>query len=345
MSQARETARFRNIFRRAHAAHAACAGDEWLNRPCRGHAGTPATRPLVWSRRNGAWRRVPILWVGAAPGNAGGLGSGDLGAHATRIPFGGDIAGGNLDVLLSSIGLSRNDTFIVAALNELPERGGGEPSTREIAAPVGDYPHSVALLRDTIIAAGPALVVALGNVALRVTAAATTGAATAATTGAATATAGAATATARPASATGAAAIKHPDGAPLRLPTIARLAAAGVQRGTAVRWPPPPFAFADHFRHAWYDAWTEEPVFHVLPLLHPSAQNMSPFAGEATLFHQRFLHTRDALGSTVRQLLAWTPPAERPDPPIDGIYALPEWRQRVAAAHRRFDELWRQRGV
>jgi uracil-DNA glycosylase len=313
MSLARETARFRNIFRRAHAAHAACAGDEWLTRPCRGHAGTPATRPLVWSRRNGAWRRVPILWVGAAPGNAGGLGSGDLGAHATRIPFGGDIAGGNLDVLLSSIGLSRNDTFIVAALNELPERGGGEPSTREIAAPVGDYPHSVALLRDTIIAAGPALVVALGNVALRVTAAATTGAAT--------------------------------DAAPLRLPTLARLAAAGVQRGAAVRWPPPPFAFADDFRLAWYDAWTEEPVFHVLPLLHPSAQNMSPFAGEATQFHQRFLHTRDALRSTVRQLLAWTLSAERPDPPVDGIYALPEWRQRVAAAHRRFDDLWRQRGV
>jgi uracil-DNA glycosylase len=311
MSLALETERFRNIFRRAHAAHANCDSDEWLNRPCRDGAGAPAPRPLVWSRRNGAWHRVRILWVGAAPGNAGGLGSGELGAHATRIPFGGDIAGGNLDVLLSSVGLSRNDTFIVAALNQLPERGGGEPSIREIAEPVGAYPDSIALLRDTLIAAGPALVVALGNVALRVTAAAVTRAA----------------------------------GAPPRLPTTARLAAAGLQRGTAAPWPHHAFAFTEDFSASWYDAWAEEPAFHILPLLHPSAQNMSPFAGEATQFHQRFLQTRDALRAAVRQVLGRTPPVPRPDPPVDGIYALPEWRERVAPAHRRYDELWRQRGV
>jgi uracil-DNA glycosylase len=306
-----ENDRFRHIYRRAHADHRACAGDEWLTRPCRDRAGAPAARPLVWSRRNGAWRRVPVLWVGAAPGNAGGLGSGDLGAHATRIPFGGDIAGGNLDVLLSSIGLSRNDTFIIAALNQLPERGGGEPSTREIAAPVGEYPDSVALLRDTIVACGPALIVALGNVALRVTAAALT---------------------------------REP-AATLRLPTGTRLAAAGLLRGAAVPWPQAAFPLARPFSRAWRAAWNAPPSFHVLPLLHPSAQNMSPFAGESTLFHQRMLQTRDALQGAVQQVLGWTPPASRPHPPADGIYALPEWRDRIAAAHHRYDALWRGRGV
>lgn len=316
-----EEARFRAVFRAAHAHHAACAGDEWLHAPCRDADGTAAGRPLVWSRRNGPWRRVPILWVGAAPGNAGGLGSGRLGAHATRIPFGGDIAGGNLDVLLSSLGLDRNGTFIVAALNQLPARGGGEPTTAEIAAPVGDYPGSVALLRDTIVAAGPALIVALGNVALRVTAAAVTRPCAAAV--------GAPGAVARP----------------LRLPTARRLGDAGFSRGTAIRWPAEALPFDAGFRTAWERAWSEPPRFHVLPVLHPSAQNMSPFAGEETVFHTRMLETRDALRRAAIEVLGWQPPVRRPQPPTTGIYALDDWRERVAPAARRYDELWRQRGV
>src|SRR5690606_8992044 len=72
--------RFRDIFHAAHHDHAGCAADEWLMEPCRDADGRPGDRPLVWSRRNGPWRRVPLLFVGAAPGNAGGLGSSELGA-------------------------------------------------------------------------------------------------------------------------------------------------------------------------------------------------------------------------------------------------------------------------
>jgi uracil-DNA glycosylase len=312
MHHSNEEARFRSIFRRAHAAHAACSGDEWLTAPCRGPSGSPAPRPLVWSRRNGPWQRVPILWVGAAPGHAGGLGSGALGAHGTRIPFGGDVAGGNLDVLLSSIGVDRNATYITATLNQLPERGGGEPTTREIAAPVGGYTDSIALLRDTIIAAGPRLVVALGNGALRAVAAA----------------------------------IKRDNGSPLRLPTTARLAAAGLKRGTPARWPADALPIAADFAADWHAVWAEDDVaFHVLPLLHPSAQNMSPFAGTNTVFHRRMLETRDALRRGAWQVLGIAPPGERPPPPETGIYALREWRELVGPAHRRYDELWRRHGV
>ncbi|CAN5661377.1 hypothetical protein BH23GEM10_BH23GEM10_01790 [soil metagenome] len=315
----RNEQRFRDIFLSAHAHHAACAHDEWLNAACCEADGSPSARPIVWSRRNGPWRRVHVLWVGAAPGNAGGLGSSDLGAHGTRIPFGGDIAGGNLDVLLSSIGLTRNDTFIVAALNKLPAKGGGEPSTAEIGTPAGALPDSVALLRDTMIATGPRLVVALGNVALRCLAAAVT----------------------------------RPDDAPpgaarelaaLRLPGKTRLDAARFERGTARAWPDA-LPLADGFRAQWHDAWHTQPAFVTLPLLHPSAQNMSPFAGATTLFHTRMVDTRDALVRAVRAMSGMTVPEQRAAPPDDGIYALPEWRRHIAARHARFDELWRRGGV
>src|SRR5262245_62057919 len=114
---------FRTIFRKAHAAHPNCLRDEWVSESCRDARGRPVDRPIVWSRRNGPWHPVDLLLVGAAPGNAGGKGSGTLGAHATRIPFGGDIAGANLDVLLGSIGKTRNDVFITASLNMLPAAG------------------------------------------------------------------------------------------------------------------------------------------------------------------------------------------------------------------------------
>jgi uracil-DNA glycosylase len=290
--------------------------------PCRAADGEPVDRPTIWSRRNGPWRRLSLLWVGAAPGNAGGLGSSDLGAHGTRIPFGGDIAGGNLDVLLACIGVTRNETWIVAALNQLPRRGGGEPSTAELAAPVGGLPDSVALLRDTVIAVGPRLVVALGNIALRTLCAALT----------------------RPdAAAPGA----HRQIAPVRLPGKARLEAAGFVRGTPIPWPDQLLPLDAGLRQQWRRAWGDEPGFHVLPLLHPSAQNMSPFAGRETLFHQRMLQTRDALISGVRSVLGMEPPARRPAVPIEGpgIYNLPEWRMRIAARHQKLDELWRNAGV
>lgn len=304
--------RFRTIFRRVHANHADCIDDEWLMRACRLPDGSAAERPIVWSRRNGAWRRVEIVWVGAAPGNAGGKGAGELGAHGTRIPFGGDVSGANVDVLFGSIGLNRNETFIAQAFNQLPAAGGGEPTLAELAAPVGDYASSVHLLRDTLVAAGPKLVVAFGNVALRTTAAALT--------------------------------LNDEAGGPLRLPSLNRLRALGFERGRAIFWPEPLEPGAA-FLEAWRDAWDEAPLPHLLWLSHPSAQNMSPYAGVETGFHQRMLETRAALRRAAADLLGREAPAVRPPNPNDGIYALPEWRDRIGPRHAELDRIWREKGV
>lgn len=305
----REERRFREIFRAVHADHPACLEDEWLPEPCRLGGGEQAGRSIVWSRRNGPWRRVDILWVGAAPGNAGGKGAGEMGAHGTRIPFGGDIAGANVDALFGSIGLSRNDTFILAALNQLPAKGGGEPSFAELAAPVGAYPTSVHLLADTVVAAGPRLLVALGTVALRASVAAV-----------------------------------RLGAEPLRLPAPARLGRAGLERGVATAWPEaePP---GTRFRAAWREAWGDAPLPRLLWLTHPSAQNMSPFAGVQTAFHRRMIETRDALRRAVQDVLGWEVPRERPHTPETGIYALPEWTERIGPQHGRLDRLWREKGV
>lgn len=301
--------RYREIFRRAHAGHPGCLGDEWLMEPCRDRDGREAGRALVWSRRNGPWRQHDLLWVGAAPGNAGGMGTGDMGAHATRVPFGGDIAGANLDVLLSSVGLDRNRTFIVAALNQLPERGGGEPRVSELRQPVGDLPSSVHLLRETLLAAAPRLVVALGNVALRTTIAAA----------------------------------RVHDTPRITLPGLPRLTAAGLERGRHVPWPAP-FAPDAAFSKEW-SRITGRGLPGILWLLHPSAQNMSPFAGTETVFHTRMLETRDAVRSAVAGLTGEPPPEPRPEPPVEGIYAIPEWRESIAPRHAELDRLWRRKGV
>ncbi|MGH7482402.1 MAG: uracil-DNA glycosylase family protein [Longimicrobiales bacterium] len=305
-----EVQRFRDIFRAVHADHPGCLDDEWLGHTCRDARGNAVERPSIWSRRNGPWRRVDVLVIGAAPGNAGGMGSGGMGAHATRIPFGGDIAGANLDVLLGAAGLDRNDVFIAAALNHLPEKGGGEPSVRELLAPVGRFPTSLHLLLDTIVAAGPRLLVALGNVALRASVAAL-----------------------------------RLDDEPPRLPTLARLRRAGFERNHAVAPADTGFEPGPGFRRAWRDAWSTAPSPHVLWLTHPSAQNMSPHARVETRFHGRMLEARDALRVAVRDVLGRQVPDERPEVPRTGIYALPEWRERVGPRHAELDRLWRKKGV
>lgn len=301
----------REIFRRAHAGHAACLRDEWLMHGCSALSVAGRPSPTSWSRRNGAWRPVDVLFVGAAPGNAGGKGGGDMGAHATRIPFGGDIAGANLDVLFASAGLSRDEVFIVAALNRLPDAGGGEPTLRELAEPVGDYPSSAHLLRDTMRASAPRLVVALGNIGLRTAIAATR---------------------LEPAEA-------------LRLPTLDALRKTGLERNRTSAWPdpfPPDAAFA---------AARGTPMPAVLWLTHPSAQNMSPYARTDTLFHARMLEARDALRAAVRDVLGIEPPKERADVPLhgagraDSIYDLPEWRNAIGPRHATLAELWRSKGV
>ena len=319
-----------DVFARAHAGHATCLADPWLHRPC-----PPPHAPLVWSRRNGPWREVDVLLVGAAPGNAGGRGSGDMGAHATRIPFGGDIAGANLDVLLASAGLDRDDVFIVAALNRLPDAGGGEPTRAEMAEPVGDYPSSLHLLRDTMLAAHPRLLVVLGNVGLRATVAAAR--------------------LEEESPRDGRAASSAP-----AMPTLARLRAAGLERGGTLPWP-------DAFRPdaSFLDDWGARPMPRLLWLTHPSAQNMSPHARVETAFHTRMLEARDALRGAVADVLGREVPRDRPDVP-DGsaaapgarrapgtaaahepssIYELPEWRDAVGPRHARLDRLWRSRGV
>jgi uracil-DNA glycosylase len=280
-----------------------------VSESCRNPDGS-AARPLVWSRRNGPWHRVDTLFIGAAPGNAGGRGRGDQGAHGTRIPFGGDIAGANLDALIGSVGIDRNNTFLVAALNQLPDAGGGEPTLSEMLAPVGDYPNSIALLRDTIVATGPSLIITLGHVGLRACVAAVT-----------------------------ATDVAHP-----ALPPMTRLEKAGLRRGDLLQWPDA-LPIADAFTKAWRKAWKEEPSLWVLPLMHPSGQNMSPYARAETLFHTRMLDARAALRRGIEQRFGWTIPAERPALPDTGIYALPEWRERIAPKHHDMDQRWRAKGV
>lgn len=313
MSEREREDRFREIFRRAHADHLACAADEWLMAPCRAAGGREAERSLVWSRRNGPWHRVDVLWVGAAPGNAGGMGSGDLGAHGTRIPFGGDIAGANLDLLLQDAGLDRNSTFIVASLNQLPDAGGGEPRVTELRRAAGDYPSSLHLLRDTLIASGPRMVVALGNVGLRSTVAA--------------------------ASLEGR--------TRLTLPGLPRLEGAGLERGRAAPWPEGGLAPDPAFTEEW-QAVNGAPLPRVLWLLHPSAQNMSPYAGADTVFNARMVETRSALRTAMTELKGGVPGAGGEvawAAREDGIYGLPEWLRGVGPRHRDLIALWRDKGV
>jgi uracil-DNA glycosylase family 4 len=304
-----EEQRFREIFVRLHAGHANCRDDEWLDSPCLTPAGRPVDRPIVWSRRNGPWRRSEILWVGAAPGNDGGRGHGDLGAHGTRIPFGGDVAGANLDALLGSIGLDRNRTFIVAALNRLPSAGGGEPKPAELRSPAGDFADSIEVLRATLVAVSPRLIVALGNVALRALMAAWA---------------------ARAAGSV--------------LPGLGALRSVGFERNESILLqsvsPAEP-----QLEMAWRAAWDESPRPALVWISHPSAQNMSPWAGTGTGFYRRMIEARDALRRATARWLGWTVPEPRPLPPSDGIYALREWRDRIAARHAELDRLWRMKGV
>src|SRR5690606_32201643 len=100
-------------------------------------------------------------------------------------------------------------------------------------------------------------------------------------------------------------------------------------RGELAPWPAEATP-APAFLQRWRAAWNDDPLPHVLQLTHPSAQNMSPFARTDTVFHTRMLEARDALRTAVRARLGWHLPAERPPDPIDGIYALPEWRTLIA---------------
>lgn len=230
-----------------------------------------------------------------------------MGAHATRIPFGGDIAGANLDLLLETARLDRNSTYIVAALNQLPDRGGGEPSVAELRRPVGDYATSVHLLRDTLLAVHPRLVVALGNVALRTTVAAS----------------------------------RLGAKSRLTLPGLKRLTDVGLTRGKPTDWPPA-FAPDDDFLDAWSGGGGRASLPQLLWLLHPSAQNMSPYAGVGTVFHGRMVETRDALVGALDAVPDLRSPRQRG---AGGVYALPEWREAIGPRHAALVGLWHEKGL
>jgi hypothetical protein len=111
----------------------------------------------------------------------------------------------------------------------------------------------------------------------------------------------------------------------------------------AIHWPND-VAPDDAFAHEWQTRWSRGLPF-VLWLTHPSAQNMSPYAGVRTAFHTRMLETRAALREAVRSKLGWKLPNRRARCPSDGIYALKEWKELVGPRHEQLDKLWREKGV
>jgi hypothetical protein len=129
-----------------------------------------------------------------------------------------------------------------------------------------------------------------------------------------------------------------------RLPSQKQLESIGFARGLWTRWPTQ-WPTDSQFLEAWQAAWNVAEFPTVVWLTHPSAQNMSPYAGRDTVFHSRMRDARTALRKAAREVLGWTLPARRPDPPADGIYALPEWKELIAPRNAMLDRLWRVKGI
>jgi hypothetical protein len=126
----------------------------------------------------------------------------------------------------------------------------------------------------------------------------------------------------------------------LKLPSQARLEKAGLTRGHGTRWPEALLPDDDFARD-----WNADGLPQILWLTHPSAQNMSPYAGTHTLFHARMIEARMALRKAVRTALGWRLPGKRPALPRTGIYGLKEWRELIGPRHDQLDRLWRAQGV
>jgi hypothetical protein len=129
-----------------------------------------------------------------------------------------------------------------------------------------------------------------------------------------------------------------------KLPSQKQLDTLGLQRSQWMPWPaesPPD----QPFLAAWHEAWPHADLPAVLWLTHPSAQNMSPYAGRETVFHTRMRDARAALRKAARELLGWPLPRQRPVSPTVGIYALPEWRELIAPRTAGLDRLWRAKGI
>ena len=112
-----------------------------------------ADKTAVLSDLNGSLR-PKVMFIGEAPGR--------VGADRTRRPFYGDKSGDNLQKLLDSIGLSREEIFITSAVlcsPRSPTDANRKPTRAEIK-------NCLAHLRTTLELIDPPVLATLGSVAL-----------------------------------------------------------------------------------------------------------------------------------------------------------------------------------
>ena len=112
-----------------------------------------ADKAAVLSKLNGNLN-PKVMFIGEAPGR--------VGADRTRRPFYGDKSGNNLQMLLDSIGLSRNDIFITSAVLCSPRSAtdaNRKPTRTEIK-------NCSSFLIRTFELIDPPVVATLGSVAL-----------------------------------------------------------------------------------------------------------------------------------------------------------------------------------
>jgi DNA polymerase len=110
-------------------------------------------RAAVLSELNGPVN-ARVMFIGEAPGRKG--------ADRTRVPFAGDQSGKNFERFLASINLMRSEIFITSAALCNPRAAAGanrRPRAVEIR-------NCSSFLRRTIELVDPAVIVALGAVAL-----------------------------------------------------------------------------------------------------------------------------------------------------------------------------------
>ena len=112
-----------------------------------------ADKTAVLSELNGNIH-PKVMFIGEAPGRAG--------ADRTRRPFYGDKSGANFQLLLDSIGLSREDIFITSAVMCSP-RSATDANRRPKRS---EIKNCSAYLRRVIELIDPPMIATLGSVAL-----------------------------------------------------------------------------------------------------------------------------------------------------------------------------------
>jgi uracil-DNA glycosylase family 4 len=112
-----------------------------------------ASSRRVLSLLNGDWH-ASVMFVAEAPGR--------LGAEVTGIPLFGDRSGDRFEELLNAIGWSRSQVFITNAVLCNPR---GEDGNNDLPR-MAEIRNCSTFLHRTITLVNPALVIALGRVAL-----------------------------------------------------------------------------------------------------------------------------------------------------------------------------------